>query len=124
VEVNSLRILSTSFSPGRIHDFKLYKESKTRIPETVVIKGDLGYLGIQKIHANSQIPKKNTKKHPLSKAAKAYNRQLSSERIFIEHVIGKLKIFKIISDRYRNRRKRFGLRFNLIAGIYNWERDF
>ncbi|MGL4824740.1 MAG: IS5/IS1182 family transposase, partial [Alphaproteobacteria bacterium] len=29
--------------------------------------------------------------------------------------------FKIISDRYRNRRRRFALRFNLIAGIYNWE---
>ena len=77
-----------------------------------------------KIHTNSQIPKKNTKKNPLSKADKAYNKKLSSEHIFIEHVIGKLKTFKIISDRYRNRRKRFGLRFNLIAGIYNWERDF
>ncbi|MDR2707980.1 MAG: IS5/IS1182 family transposase, partial [Nitrososphaerota archaeon] len=29
--------------------------------------------------------------------------------------------FKIVSDRYRNRRKRFGLRFNLIAGICNYE---
>ncbi|OQX03025.1 MAG: IS5 family transposase, partial [Desulfobacteraceae bacterium IS3] len=38
-----------------------------------------------------------------------------------EHVIGKLKIFKILSDRYRNRRRRFGLRFNLVAGIYNFE---
>jgi hypothetical protein len=27
----------------------------------------------------------------------------------------------IVSERYRNRRKRFGLRFNLIAGIYNFE---
>ena len=27
----------------------------------------------------------------------------------------------LMSDRYRNRRKRFGLRFNLIAGIYNFE---
>jgi len=27
----------------------------------------------------------------------------------------------VISERYRNRRKRFGLRFNLIAGIYNYE---
>lgn len=90
----------------------------------MLIKGDLGYLGIQEIHNNSQIPKKNSKKKPLSKADKAYNKKLSSERIFIEHVIGKLKIFKIISERYRNRRKRFGLRFNLIAGIYNWERGF
>ncbi|MEG4817835.1 IS5/IS1182 family transposase, partial [Microcoleus sp. K5-D4] len=26
----------------------------------------------------------------------------------------------ILSSRYRNRRRRFGLRFNLIAGIYNY----
>ncbi|WP_276574504.1 hypothetical protein [Spiroplasma poulsonii] len=30
-----------------------------------------------------------------------------------------LKKFKIITEKYRNRRKRFGLRFNLIASIYN-----
>ncbi|MBS4170054.1 hypothetical protein NEOC95_000773 [Neochlamydia sp. AcF95] len=36
-------------------------------------------------------------------------------------MIGLLKRFKIIADRYRNRRKRFALRFNLIAAIYNWE---
>ncbi|WP_416375262.1 hypothetical protein [Spiroplasma poulsonii] len=29
-----------------------------------------------------------------------------------------LKKFKIITEKYRNRRKRFGLRFNLIASIY------
>ncbi len=32
-----------------------------------------------------------------------------------------LKRFKIIADRYRNRRRRFGLRFFLIAAIYNME---
>ncbi|KJV50705.1 putative transposase [Orientia tsutsugamushi str. Karp] len=32
-----------------------------------------------------------------------------------------LKRFKIIADKYRNRRKRFGLRFNLISGIYNFD---
>ena len=46
---------------------------------------------------------------------------LSSERVINENVIGMLKRFKIISERYRNRRKRFGLRFNLIAAIYNME---
>ena len=38
-----------------------------------------------------------------------------------EGVIGNLKRFKIVADKYRNRRRRFGLRFNLIAGIYNYE---
>ena len=36
-------------------------------------------------------------------------------------VSGMLKRFKIIADQYRNRLKRFGLRFNLIAGLYDWE---
>ena len=55
------------------------------------------------------------------KEDKKKNRALSSERVVNENVIGMLKRFKIISDRYRNRRKRFGLRFNLIAAIYNME---
>jgi hypothetical protein len=39
----------------------------------------------------------------------------------VEHVIRGLKIFRILAERYRNRRKRFSLRFNLIAGLYNYE---
>ena len=50
---------------------------------------------------------------------KKRNKELASERVLNENVIGMLKRFKIISDKYRNRRKRFGLRFNLISGIYN-----
>lgn len=72
---------------------------------------DSGYTGI----------KKSSKKKPLTVEEKKQNRQISSERVVNENVIGSLKRFKIISDRYRNRRKRFGLRFNLIAGIHNLE---
>ena len=82
---------------------------------------DTGYQGIKKIHARSKIPKKKTKKNPSTKQDKRANRQLASERVLNENVIGVIKRFKIIADRYRNRRKRFALRFNLIAGIYNWE---
>lgn len=74
-----------------------------------------------KLHANAQLPKKKTKKNPLTKEDKCRNRHLSSERALNENVIGMLKRFKIIADKYRNRRKRFGLRFNLIAAIYNME---
>lgn len=67
------------------------------------------------------MPKKKSKKHPLTPEDKKNNRKLSSERVPNEHVIGKIKRFKIVADKYRNRRKRFGLRFNLISGIYNYE---
>ena len=73
------------------------------------------------LHANSQIPAKKSKLHPLTREQKAANRELASQRIFYEHVIGRLKVFRILSERYRNRRKRFGLRFNLIAAFYNFE---
>lgn len=82
---------------------------------------DTGYLGLQKIHSNTSMPKKKSKKRPLTCKDKLINRKLSSQRVLNEHVIGKIKRFKIISDKYRNRRKRFGLRFSLIAGIYNYE---
>ena len=121
VDKRSQQIICTAFSNGRRHDFRLFKESRTYIhPQTKVIT-DSGYQGIQKMHKNSQLPKKKTKKNPLSKEDKRNNKKLSSERVLNENVIGMLKRFKIIADRYRNRRKRFGLRFNLIAGIYNLE---
>jgi hypothetical protein len=99
----------------------LFKESRTHIHPRIQVLTDTGFQGLQKLHANATLPKKKTKKHPLTKDDKKANRRLASERALNENVIGVLKRFKILSDRYRNRRKRFGLRFNLIAGIYNLE---
>ncbi len=82
---------------------------------------DSGYLGLGKCHANSQTPHKGSKLHPLTRQQKRGNRQLARERFVAEHVIRSLKIFRILSERYRNRRKGFGLRFNLIAALYNHE---
>lgn len=67
------------------------------------------------------MPKKKSKKNPLTPEDKKRNKELSGQRVLNEHVIGMIKRFKIVSDKYRNRRKRFGLRFNLIAGICNFE---
>jgi hypothetical protein len=82
---------------------------------------DTGYQGLGKLHANSELPKKKSKKNPLTKEDKQNNKRLAKGRVANENVIGMLKRFKVIADKYRNRRKRFGLRFNLIAGLYNWE---
>ena len=106
---------------GRVHDFRIFKESRPLTRKTTKILGDTGYQGIHKIHAAATIPRKKKKGSELSRDDKRFNHELSSQRIEVEHVIGWLKRFKIIAERYRNRRKRFGLRFSLIAGIYNYE---
>ncbi len=121
VDKRTKKIICTCFSNGKRHDFRLLKESKTHVHPMIKIITDTGYQGLQRIHKNSELPKKRSKKNPLTSDDKIRNRNLSSERVVNENVIGMLKRFKIISDKYRNRRKRFGLRFNLIVGLYNWE---
>ena len=121
VNANGLEILATTFSEGKLHDFKLFKQSRLPLHKDIELNVDTGYLGIKKLHDNITMPKKKSKLKPLTKKDKKHNKEFSSKRIFVEHVIGVIKRFRIISDTYRNRRKRFGLRFNLIAGIYNFE---
>jgi len=124
VDKKSQQIICTAFTNGKRHDFRLFKESKIQIHTSINVITDSGYQGLQKIHAKTQSPKKKSKQKPLTQDDRAHNRQLSRDRVLNENVIGKLKRFKILSDRYRNRRKRFMLRFNLIAGIYNLELDY
>ncbi len=57
----------------------------------------------------------------LSLQQKSRNRELAQLRVVGAHVNRRLKIFKILLERDRNRRRRFSLRFDLIAGLYNYE---
>ena len=114
-------IICTAHGKGKEHDFRLFRNSKTRLRENIKLLGDKGYQGIQKLHSNSETPKNKPRGKNLSIADKKKNRELARIRVIGENINCKLKVFKILSDRYRNRRKRFGLRFNLIAGLYNYE---
>ncbi|BAQ63342.1 IS5 family transposase [Geminocystis sp. NIES-3709] len=121
VNKDTLEIICYVNGRGREHDFKIFKNSRLPLSEKIKCLVDKGYQGIEKIHKLSEIPKKKTKKRKLTQEEKRKNRELNRQRIVIEHVNRKLKIFRILSEKYRNKRKRFGLRFNLIAGIYNYE---
>jgi hypothetical protein len=76
---------------------------------------------LQSYSEKAILPLKNSKLHQLTKAEKRLNRELAGKRVKVENVIRRLKVFRILSERYRHRRKRFGLRFNLIAGWHNYE---
>ena len=82
---------------------------------------DSGYQGISAIHKNSETPKKKPKGGELTQEEKFENRRISRERILIENINAKIKVFKIMANKYRNRRKRHALRANLICGIINFE---
>ena len=82
---------------------------------------DKGYQGLAKLGIKCLMPFKSSKKKVLCPLHKKINREIGKRRICIEHINGKLKVFRILAERYRNRRKRMGLRLNLIAAIYNME---
>ena len=100
----------------------MYKdEVGSAVREDIKVQADSGFQGIADYHANSETPKKKPKGRELTKEEKAENRRISAERILIENINAKLKVFKILSYRYRNRRKRHALRVSLVCGIYNHE---
>jgi transposase len=87
----------------------------------ILLLADSGYQGLLALHKNSRIPYKRSKNHPLTVEQKSFNRELSRERIVIENINARIKTFKIMTERYRNRRKRHLLRMNLICAILNRE---
>lgn len=121
IERETAVIICTFFGKGRQHDFKLFQASGMHFhPDTKSLQ-DKGYQGIQKLHRQSEVPIKKPKGGQLTPEAKAYNRALARERIGIEHVNRRLKTFRILAGCYRNRRRRYGLRCNLVAAIFNLE---
>jgi DDE superfamily endonuclease len=117
----SQEIIATFFEKGKTHDSKVFERSCVRLAEEIEMGADSAYQGLQKKHAKVLLPKKNSKLRKLTKEEKKENRRLASKRVKVENVIRRLKIFRILGEKYRNRRKRLGLRFNLISGIYNYE---
>lgn len=124
MDKKSSLIICTNFCNGKKHDFKLFRDSGIRWVKNIQGIADSGYTGIKKLRSTTLIPTKRSKNKSLTKDERRENRNIASKRALNENVIGRLKRFKILSDKYRNRRKRFGLRFNLIAGMHNWERAY
>ena len=126
IDRQSEQIISTEMFNGKAHDGTIFKTT-TRLNPDIQAIFDSGYRGVQKVHAKSLIPirhKEDIAKLSDEKKAtrKAENKAISSVRMKIEHVIGLIKNFKIVAERYRNRLKRLLLRFNLICGIVNFEK--
>jgi len=98
--------MCTAFGKGRKHDFKLFKESNVHIHPNTKCSVETIYQRIAKLHSNVEIPKKRSKKNPLTKEDKKNNATISSERVVIENIIRELKTFRIIAKKYRNRKKK------------------
>lgn len=118
------RIVSVSKSaPGTVHDIMIRRRGPP-LPKGSRGYADSGYQGYQNDHPDLEIPYKASKKHPLTTDEKKYNRALSSFRVRAEHTIRRVKIFRILSDRYRYPRATHSRKFAIAAGIANLAAGF
>jgi len=101
--------------PGKKHDKKLFDEEKPNLPDETEITGDLGYIGAEGVN----VPNKKTKGKELTKEEKQFNIALSKRRITVEHSFGKMKIFQILSQQFRNPKRKHSLIFKNVAGLHN-----
>ena len=106
---------------GAVHDLEIFKRSRVNLLKDILLIGDKGYQGLKLYHFNSLTPYKKPKNGTLADYQKWFNTQISRYRIYIEHINRRIKRFKILQYRYRNKQKKPLLRISLISAIYNYE---
>jgi len=125
VHPQTKKILAISTTvEGKRHDKKLFLDDPnyTCIPPNAKGKGDKAYIGINHPFLTWTIPKKKPKGKELTDEEKERNRQISSERIYVEHPNAYMKHFNILSHKFRSRPERADISFRTIAAIYNFTR--
>ena len=92
------------------------------IPKQVVSVFDLGYLGVEKDFPQqlSTLPYRKKRNLDLSEEEKEYNKNHSKKRIVIEHTICRLKKYRILSDIFRNRLRKYNGISDIVAGLVNY----
>ncbi len=116
-------LYKTCCKAGHNHDYKIYKSNRPVTPKDIENVFDLGFLGVEKDFPEqiSSLPFKKMRRKPLSVKEKEYNRIHASARVVAEHAICRIKKFRIMSDVFRNRLKRYNGISDIVTGLVNYK---
>lgn len=98
---------------GKTSDINLFGETRHKFIYTQKFLGDQAYIGDDAITT----PHKKPKNTEISELQKQENKQLSSRRIFVEHMICRVKIFRVASDKFRLARHRYSKVIMAVCGL-------
>ena len=82
---------------GKASDINLFRAQQKKFDSHQKFTGDKGYQG----GTNIKTPQKKPKGKELTESQKEENKVVSSERIYVEHMIRLFKIFRIAKERFR-----------------------
>jgi DDE superfamily endonuclease len=84
-------------------DIKICRQIFSKFDFQQAFIGDKAYVGESQITT----PQKKPKNGQLTDEQKEENKLLSSRRIFVEHLIRVVKVFKVIQERFRLNKRRY-----------------
>jgi len=107
---------------GRKHDYHIYKKNHPQLPKVVEGMYDLGFLGVQKDFSEQKscLLIKKDRDCELTEVEKEYNKNHSKKRIVIEHVICRIKKYRIMNDVFRNRLRKYDRASDIVSGLVNY----
>lgn len=106
---------------GSMHDKKCADEEKIQWPEGSELDKDTGFQGYEPKGVKTRQPKKKPRGGELTEDEKKANKQKSSERIIVEHMIGGAKKYRIVADVFRGVKEGFvDSVMELACALHNW----
>jgi len=98
---------------GKTSDINLFRSSQNKFDASQKFLGDKAYKG----EAAITTPHKKPNLGEITESQKQENKELSSSRIGVEHLIGRVKIFRVASERFRLARPRYKQVILTICGL-------
>ncbi|MFW9261309.1 transposase [Nostoc sp. CALU 546] len=98
---------------GKTSDINLFRETHHKFSPRQKFLGDKAYKGEETITT----PHKKTKKTEITELQQIQNKELSSRRIAVEHLICRLKTFRIASERFGLNRNKYSQVIKTICGL-------
>jgi hypothetical protein len=98
---------------GTKADITIFREAQIQFKSEQQFKGDKAFIGGQ----NISTPHKKPKKRELTEQQNEENKIFSSKRVFVEHLIRLVKIFRIAEQRFRLRFRNYTRVIGAICGL-------
>jgi DDE superfamily endonuclease len=98
---------------GKTSDINIFREQQKKFNIEQRFTGDKGYQG----GINIKTPQKKPRGKELTDLQKDANKEISSERIYVEHVIRLIKIFRAAKERFRMKGNKYEEVILTICGL-------
>lgn len=118
-----IKVLSPTCE-GQKHDKKLAEEQDWHFPLGSKLWQDTGFQGYEPPGVQTFQPRKKPRGAELSAEERAQNKDVSRDRMGVEHSLGGVKVYHIVHDIFRNLREGFDdLVLAIACGLHNLRLD-